>query len=124
EAVERPVAPHPRVALLGDQVALSGGEVAVERRQMRMGRDGERVGDEVDLIAHGGGLELVAPLEPVEALDRLQGAIEQQAQAPQVVERDLAAWRLRLGGQARGSRVGLESCAPRGAATRRARREA
>src|SRR5262245_18854291 len=75
EALERPVAPHPMIELLGDQIALSRREVAFESRQVSVGRNRQGIGQEIKLIPHGRGLELVYPLETVEAIDRLQGTV-------------------------------------------------
>src|SRR5262245_46930349 len=89
EALECPVAPHPMIELPGDQIALSRREVAFESRQISVRRNRQCVGQEIDLISHGRSLELVDPLEAVEAIDGLQGTVEEETQAPQVIERDL-----------------------------------
>src|SRR5262245_65329018 len=82
EALKRPVAPHPMIELLGDQIALSRREVAFESRQISVRRNRQCVGQEITLISHGRTLELVDPLEAVEAIDALQGALAADARAP------------------------------------------
>ena len=61
---------------LVDEVSLRLEQVAAERGQTRRLRDRQRVRHAHHLIADRGGLELLDPVEAVEALDGLQGAVE------------------------------------------------
>ena len=82
---ELPVAPKTSVADFGQQLPLGIEEVTFGGRSITLPRERERIGHEVQLIAHGSGLELIAPFEALEPFNRLQGSVEQEAKALKVV---------------------------------------
>ena len=79
------------IGLLVDQPPLRGVQIAAECGQVGRLRHRQRIADEIDLIAHRRGLELIEPLEAFERLDRLQRPIEQEAHQLHVIGAQLAA---------------------------------
>ena len=83
---ELPIPPDPVVLLLQDQVLLCLRQITREGRHVPRLRDRQRIGHEIQLVAHRRRLELVDPFEAVEPIDRLQGAIEQQPHQLEIAE--------------------------------------
>ena len=96
--LQRPVSPDAMVHHLVDEVSLRLEQVAAERGQARGLCDRQRVRHAHHLIADRGGLELLDPVEAVEALDGLKGAIEQEAHGGDILRRHLLhQWHARTG---------------------------